>query len=127
MRQPGTARILRVLAASLGAVYLLWNLAWWAHGDVAPSLFSSLTSLPCPTTGGTRAFACLLRGDLAGSLHYNAMMIPLTILFLGTVWGQLARWLAGKRLVMPRWSVTAWGALLAVAWILKLASDPVTW
>ena len=122
MFQPRTARILRILAVSLGVVYLLWNISWLAQGDVAPSLFSSLTGLPCPTTGGTRAFAQLLRGNLLGSFHYNAMAIPLAILFLGTVWGQLARWLSGKRLVMPRWSVAAWCGLLSVAWVLKLAS-----
>src|SRR3954464_8864726 len=38
---------------------------------VPPCPFRTVTGLPCPLCGGTRAFAWAARGDV-GFLHYNA-------------------------------------------------------
>ncbi len=46
------------------------------HGLRAPvCVFHRLTGLPCLTCGSTRAFADLLRGDLAGALRLQPLAV----------------------------------------------------
>ena len=39
----------------------------------------SLTGIPCPTCGTTRALLSLLRGDIKNYLYYQPMAVPMTI------------------------------------------------
>jgi len=47
-----------------------------------PCGFRTLTGLPCPFCGGTRAAHALLHGDLAGAAHLNPLAYPALALAL---------------------------------------------
>ena len=113
-------RALRCLAVAMISVYGVWQIYWLGMGQSPPALFLAVTGLPAPTTGGTRSIGCLLRGDWNGSLHHNAMTIPMTLMAIGC-----AAWimvLASRRrqVCLPRGVGLAWVVLLAVAWSIKL-------
>ena len=122
-----TSSMLRCLAIALFVVYLAWNLWWLSRLAVPPSLFAAMTGLPCPTTGGTRAFRCLLQGDVGESLRFNAMTIPLVAMFWATLAVAGSRLQSRRELSLPAWFVRAWLGLLVVAWVLKLAGSPSYW
>ncbi|HZT83234.1 MAG TPA: DUF2752 domain-containing protein [Gemmataceae bacterium] len=124
---PWHRRLLRLVGASALAGYLAWNLWWLTRWQVPPSIFKAVTGLPCPTTGGTRSFLCLVRGEWQESLRYNALTVPLLLLLavtLGLLGWQLA---SRRRLRLPPALFWAWAAVLAAAWVLKLAGDPMYW
>lgn len=122
-----TSTTLRCLAAALFAVYLGWNLYWLSQHAVPPSLFTAMTGLPCPTTGGTRALGCLLEGDLRESWRFNAMAVPLVAMFLATIIVAVLRFHSRRAFLLPSWFMPAWLGLLLVAWVMKLASSPSYW
>jgi hypothetical protein len=74
------AGLLGVWCASLGPI---------AFGIMRCS-FASLTHLPCPGCGMTRAAQLLLHGNVTASLRMNAMTVPLAVtqllLVLTVVW-----------------------------------------
>lgn len=97
---------------------LLRALAWWlgllvagiCYGAVVartgfgiPCLFRLATGLQCPGCGITHMALCLMRGDLSGAFHANAMVLTLlpvgmilaakiTLRYLKTGLRQLTRW-----------------------------------
>ena len=102
------------------SVYGVWQFYWLGMGQMPPALFLAVTGLPAPTTGGIRSVSCLLRGDWLGSLHHNAMTIPMSILAIGCVgWAMI---LASRRgqVRLPKGIGLAWVVLLAMAWSIKL-------
>ncbi|CAN5513621.1 hypothetical protein BH09VER1_BH09VER1_45160 [soil metagenome] len=44
--------------------------------------FKSMTGLPCPLCGGTRAAHAMLQGDLARTLYLNPLAIPAVLLLV---------------------------------------------
>jgi len=120
-------RLLRAFAIALATVYLFWNAFWLAHLQVPASLFTAFTGLSCPTTGGTRAMLALCDGRLLESLRYNALAVPIAALFLSSLGLVAAQLLRGSKVRMPRWLFLAWVGVLALAWALKLATDPRFW
>jgi len=120
-------QVQRLVAALLFAGYGLWNVYWLAQGSIPPSIFLKLTGWPCPTTGGTRAFVQLCHGEWQESLRYNAMAVPIIVLFAACV-GWLARQaVARTHLNLPMGIFWAWMIILGVAWVLKLTGDPLYW
>src|SRR3954470_12689011 len=87
MAGPRPARPI-ALAAGVGGLAVAPALASWAlwhpvgveHDGAALCPFRTLTGLPCPLCGGTRAFVYFFNGD-ARFLQYN--------------WAWLVLWLAG--------------------------------
>lgn len=86
--------------------------------------FKEFLGLPCPTCGGTRAFAALSQGDLAGALRLNPLA---TSAWIGLVMWSVLRLLrvracehaldwAEKTLHKPGALVTA-GVLLGMQWV----------
>jgi hypothetical protein len=72
---------LRTLAIALFVVYIAWNVFWLSHAKVPPSLFQTLTGLPCPTTGGTRSLRQMCQRNWRESLRYNSMTLPIGLMF----------------------------------------------
>ena len=120
-------RLLRAVGFAVATVYGLWNVWWLAQGRPAPSLFTGLTGLPCPTTGGTRSFLALCDGNLAGSLYYNPMTVPILLLLAATLGWLAMRHIRAKHVSLPTFFLHAWAAVLLIAWIIKFASPSDTW
>jgi hypothetical protein len=119
--------LLRVTAILGFLVYCVWNVYWLSHAKIPPSIFLSVTGLPAPTTGGARAVMHLYRGEVRESLRYNAMAIPILLLFAATL-GWLARQTATRqRVLLPFGFFWAWAIVLSIAWVLKLTGDPMYW
>lgn len=83
-----------------------------------PCLFQWLLHIPCPGCGMTRAYLCLLQGDVGGAFGYHPMFwsVPLWVVLYFTD-GKLFRskWLNGVLV----------GGLLAgflVHWIIQLCT-----
>lgn len=118
---------LALFATALFVVYVGWNLFWLAQGRLAPSLFLTITGLPCATTGCTRSLMAWSRGDWLAALRYN----PLSLAFVGLLlasWSQMA-WQVVRRKRLRLHPVVAWGwgVSLTAGWIYKLLSDPAYW
>ena len=111
----------------MAVVYCLWNVYWLSQWRLPPSLFQSTTGLPCPTTGCTRGLQCLLHGDWEGSLHWNAMTVPIVVLFAATIGCVVHRLIVRQRVQISRHFLYAWGAILAAAWVGKLMGSPSYW
>ena len=54
--------------------------------DIAPELeelgwcpFATVFDRPCIVCGGTRAVMCLMRADLRGALHFNAVVVLIAV------------------------------------------------
>ena len=109
------------LGLSALVVYLCWNVRWLAAGHIPPSMLTWATGFPSPTTGGTRSMRALLDGDLALSLYYNPMTLPIVALLTFTI-GQVL--IKGRG---EKWLAAAWITTLSVAWVAKLMSPPATW
>lgn len=73
MRPESARRAARILrGASIAAAGAWVAGACLAPGLVPPCLFDSILGVPCPGCGSTRAFAALVRGDLAAAWSLNA-------------------------------------------------------
>ena len=118
---------LRAVFTALLAVYGGWNLYWLAQLQLAPSLFQTLTGLPCPTTGCTRSFLALCRAEWQESLRFNALLVPICLLAIVSVLLLGGQAVQRRKLSLPSVLVVLWGIVLPLAWILKLAGDPRYW
>ncbi len=49
-------------------------------------LFRSLTGIPCPACGMSRAWLALLHGDLAGAFRYHPLFWTIPLLILLVIW-----------------------------------------
>src|SRR5689334_8008833 len=84
--------------------WLLYTRVFWTlhsvHATLPPCPFRLLTGQPCPFCGGTRSFAQMWDGDVAGAARYYPLGPPLFVLTLLGVAG-LAAFLASGRAL--RW------------------------
>lgn len=62
-----------------GALLALWN-----YLDIG-CVLRSLTGLPCPTCGATRAMFSLMKFDIGGYFYYHPMALPIVLALLLTV------------------------------------------
>jgi hypothetical protein len=76
--------------------------------------FLAMTGHPCPLCGGLRAVHALTRGDLAGAVSLNLMVVVLVVLAAAEWVRRLSGRLAGRAVrPVPRWSYP----LLAAAFV----------
>lgn len=120
-----------VLAALLG--WLFYTRIFWTlhavHATLPPCPFLLVTGHPCPFCGGTRSFAAMWQGDVAGAGRYHPLGPPLfagTLLAVAAVAGLIA---SGRRLridlaLEKRLYVLA-AAVFVLAWLLRLALLPL--
>jgi hypothetical protein len=91
-------RPLRAVGAGMLGAALLWP-ALPAHPPFACPL-RSMTGVPCPFCGMTRAVVAAVHGDIGASLRYNPGGILLVALAIALVVGWRAR-----RAQVPKWTV----------------------
>src|SRR5437868_6006576 len=116
--------ILRWAGIVCFVAYCTWNIYWLAQSCIPPSIFLAATGLPSPTTGGTRAIISLCNGHIVDSLRYNAMAVPVLVVFLGSVSWLTCQVLRQRRVCLPSSIFWVWMMVLGVAWVLKLTGDP---
>lgn len=113
-------------AGILGTAWVLPSL--WARGvnPIPPCLFHQVTGLPCPMCGGTRSFAAMAHGDLAGAAHvfpigplmFLALVAAVAYCTWAVVTGRRLQVTMDRRLV--RTLSAAVLVVLAVNWASKL-------
>ena len=113
-------RALRCLTVAMIAVYSAWQVFWLSRGQLPPALFLAITGLPAPTTGGTRSLDCLLHGDWIGSLHHNAMAVPISLMAFSCVAWVIIQAIGGRPARLSRRTGIAWLVVLGLAWSIKL-------
>jgi hypothetical protein len=114
------------LAAALSALAL--RPVWLAIAPRLPGcVFRSITGIPCPGCGSTRAASAMLQGDLAASLVSNPLAASAGLVFvvgapLAALW-VLARGpmvdISGTIPVWGRWLIAV---VLLVNWIYLIAA-----
>ena len=109
------------LAAAAGALVL--QPLWLALAPLLrPCIFRSLTGIPCPTCGTTRAATAFLQGDLLAAFAANPLAAVTGLVFvagapLAVVWA-FSRWpVPVIPSPLPGWIRTAVLSLLAGNWI----------
>jgi hypothetical protein len=120
-----------VLLGLLG--WLLYTRVFWtlhaAHTTLPPCPFLVVTGQPCPLCGGTRAFAQMWQGDLAGAARFHPLgpvlfvltLLALPVLAVLATRGLVLRWRpGGERRVL--WAVAA---VFLCAWAFRLAFLPL--
>jgi hypothetical protein len=111
--------------ACVPAAYL-WPAVHAATGVELLCPLRTLTGVPCPLCGMTRAATSLAAGDLGASLAFNPFLLVLalatavmTVLMAGRALG-----LVGPARPMPdrarRWVIVGIGVLVAVSWLVQL-------
>lgn len=115
-------RALVVLSA--GAVVLL--LALIATADLAGMLahlpacpFRTITGIPCPGCGGTRALTSIARGDFAGAMAMNtavalAALVTIHLGVMALAWPAMADRVLDRLHTIMRTRWARWGAVLIV-------------
>jgi hypothetical protein len=100
---------------------------WLLIAPILPACpLRTLTGVPCPTCGTTRAGLALVRGDILGALHFNPLATLAGLAFLlggvlAPVWLALgrdvpdlpSRWPLGLRIAVLGAIVANWIWLLA--------------
>lgn len=87
-----------------------------------PCFFRSLTGIPCPTCGTTRAATAFLNGDLGGAFVTNPLAALAGVVFVvggmvAGVWA-IAGWPAPRtRYLFPLWLRIALIGTIAVNWV----------
>lgn len=119
--RPFSRQLADLTGLALLGIYIAWNAWWLAQARIPPALMKAITGLPAPTSGGTRSAMQLLQGNVAASLYYNPMTVPICLLLALTLFQVL------RRGVADAWLAPAWSLLLLIAWLLKLASPTATW
>lgn len=61
-----------------------------------PCLFKIITLISCPACGLTRAFKCLLGGQVLNACYYNILIIPISLLICLIVIGLIYYIITGK-------------------------------
>lgn len=92
---------------------------FWLTGIGCP--FRALFHIPCPACGTTRALLCLLRGDVAHSLYYHPLAVPLVAAVLAGIHREKIPWLK-KRGVTVYLYFTA--AAVLVLYLVRFSSIP---
>ncbi len=88
-------------------------------------LFHTLTGVPCPTCGATRALLALARLDVPAALLWNPLVTLVIVVFVAGGLVALVRALAGKGVpdgAPPRWAGGAAALALAANWAFVIAA-----
>lgn len=127
MRHPAGLIRQRTFIAAVLCGYVVWDLYFLIRGEIPPSIFKSVTGLPCPSSGCWRSLRALMRGDWYTSLLYNPFTVVFCLLLLASV-VCIARCLALKKsILLPHWLFVAWIVSLVLAWCAKFLLGSEYW
>jgi hypothetical protein len=76
--------ILTISLAAIAGAIVLYLFDPSTHSFYPPCVFRSMTGLLCPGCGITRALHQLLHGRIADAFHYNAVVLVLGPLLVGS-------------------------------------------
>ncbi len=107
--------------------YLFWNALWLSQGRLPPCIWSSLTRLPCPSSGVTRSVESLLCGDYKDFFLFNPFTVLFAVLFAFSVYRLVESWRAKRELMLPSSLGRLWLVTLVGGWICKLLIGPQYW
>jgi len=109
------------LAAAASALAL--RPLWLAAAPILrPCIFRSITGIPCPTCGTTRAATAFLNGEILAAFAANPLAAAMGLLFvagapIATLWA-IARWpVPLLPTPLPMWVRIGAVALIASNWI----------
>jgi hypothetical protein len=118
---------LRRCAIPAFGLYAIWNVYWLSQARIPPSIAQAWFHLPVPTTGCLRSLLCLLRGELADSLYWNAFLLPLLFLLSSSAACLTVRLARRQDLLLPTTLGRLWLVILAAAWLTKALQGPDAW
>ncbi len=111
---PFGKRLFSLLLFCLGALVLIRLLPYFYRCP-----FYTITGIPCPGCGMTRAFFAAVRLDWRQALHWNPMVFPFALCCLYAVICFLAG--QGKRVRSVKfWGIV--GAALLIVWLVRIPS-----
>ena len=117
-------KIIWIPAIILGFVFSNWGFERFIKGQYRCS-FNSVTGLPCPGCGGTRAFVALFKGDIITSFLYNPTVILGIFLYIHFMGLYYYRYHIKKNImekpIHPSYYAYALICVILVQWIVKLA------
>ncbi len=116
-----------VFIAILLSGYGVWNLFFLFQGKIPPSIFKSITGLPCPTTGGVRSVLAYKNGlFLEGFLYNPFSLIYIFLLLYSIIWIIYCLY-RKKRVLLPNWLCNTWLITLGLGWVIKFIIGPQYW
>jgi len=106
-------------------VYCHWQLWNLAKGKIPPSLFKTITGLPCPSTGCIRSINAYLSGNFLEGFLWNPMSLVFLVLLAWSLATIGYRVFKREPICLDGRLSAAWIFALGLAWILKfmLGSD----
>ncbi len=124
IRLPALLAPAAVGLAGVGAcAFVAWADPSTPGGLTPPCPTRTLLGITCPGCGSARMLQSLVRGDLEGALHYNAVGLLAVVVL---VWSY-AVWLASRlgARPAPRWQDWRWApavtlAVVAAWWVVRL-------
>ncbi len=82
--------LLLILACIAGYIWLLitfYTNSTSKDNEFGVCIFKSITTIPCPSCGSTRAILEFLKGNFLGSLYWNPIgFVLITIMFGSPIW-----------------------------------------
>lgn len=115
LKPPGQRRLGAWL---LGGGIALALRSWGLPLPLWPCPVRELTGIPCPTCYLTRSWMAAWRGDLAASLHWHPLGLPLLLAAAGLTLALLLGRLPRPRRLIPLAGVASGTA--AVVWLIRL-------
>lgn len=119
--------LLKIAAAVAFIGYCSWNAFWLCHGRLAPSIWSSVSGLPCPSSGVVRSVSAALAGEYRDFILYNPFTIPFLFLFILSAYKLIRVWKETRKLLLPAFVGRLWLIALVTAWLAKFVIGKQYW